>query len=82
MLHLMIEEYADALDPDGVCALATAIEFTELVRLTYRPIGSRTKVRVVIEPDSVNGEFLRGRDVAAGKSIRVRLGDIERVHPM
>jgi Helicase conserved C-terminal domain len=82
LLHLAIEEYAEALDPDGVCALATAIEFAEPARVTYRPIGSRTKLRVVIEPESLTGEYVRGRELSSGKPIKLRLGDIERVHPM
>jgi hypothetical protein len=82
LLHLSIEEYADVLDSDGVCALATAIEFSEPVRVTYRPIGSRKKVRGVIEPEAIVGEYVRARDIMAGMPIKLRLGDIERVHPM
>jgi hypothetical protein len=49
------------------------------VRVTYRPIGSRTNVRVIIEPETVVGEFVRGRDVSSGSQIKLRLIDIERV---
>jgi hypothetical protein len=82
LLHQIIEEYADSLDPEGACALASAIEFSEPVRITYRPIGSRTKLRVTVEPETAAGEWLRGRDLASGNPIRLRLGDIERVNPM
>jgi hypothetical protein len=82
LLHRAVEEYADCLDPEGICTLATAIEFSEPVRVTYRPIGSRTKLRVVIEPETLDDGYLRGRDVTSGGPIRLRLGDIERVNPM
>lgn len=82
LLHQIIDEYASSLDPEGACALATAIEFSEPVRVTYRPIGSRTKLRVTVEPETVVGEWLRGRDLSSGSPIRLRLGDIERVNPM
>jgi hypothetical protein len=82
LLHQVVEEYADNLGAEGACILATAIEFSEPVRVTYRPIGSRTKLRVTIEPETVADEWLRGRDVSSGSPIRLRLGDIERVNPM
>ncbi|WP_027344374.1 helicase-associated domain-containing protein [Hamadaea tsunoensis] len=82
ILHRAIEEYADSIDPDGSCALATAIELTEPVRVTYRPAGSRTKIRVMIVPETLAGGYVRGHDVSSGSPVKLRLGDIERVHPM
>lgn len=82
LLHQAITEYADCLDPEGTCTLATAVEFSDPVRVTYRPIGSRAKLRVVIQPATVEGGYLRGRDISSGSPVRLRLGDIERVHPM
>jgi hypothetical protein len=82
LLHEAIAAYADCLDPEGSCTLATAVEFAEPVRVTYRPVGSRTKVRAVIEPQAVAGGYLRGRDVLSGDPVKLRLGDIERVNPM
>jgi hypothetical protein len=81
LLHQAIAGYTDCLDPEGVCALATAVEYSDPVRVTYRPVGSRTKLRTVLEPEAVEGAYLRGRDISSGSPIRLRLCDIERVHP-
>jgi hypothetical protein len=82
LLHLVIEEYADTLDPDSVCALAMAIESSDPVRVTYRPIGSRIKQRTVFLPESVAGEYLRGRGITDGQPVKLRLADLEGVRPM
>jgi hypothetical protein len=82
LLHQAIEEYADTLDPQSICMLASAIEVSESVRIIYKPIGSRTKQRVNLKPEMVQGEWLRGRDLLSGNQIRLQLGDLERVVPL